>query len=55
MFWRALASGFVNILVHLNNKRIILKPQDSFFLKSKIFEINRTFIWPLSFKIIDIL
>ena len=33
----------------------MFKPLDRYFKKIKIFEINRPFIWPFSFKIIDIL
>ena len=55
----ALVSGFVNILVYLTNKRIILKPLDGFFLKKKLrfsrlaVVLYHLFIWPLGFKIID--
>ena len=51
----ALVSGFVNIVVYLTNKRIILKPLEGFFLKKKveILEINCRFTCPLGFKIID--
>ena len=45
----ALVSGFVNILVSLTNKRIILKPLDLFFFKKiEILEIKPRFIFPLT-------
>ena len=50
-----LVSGFVNIVVYLTNKRIILKPLHGFFLKKKveILEISCRFTCPLGLKIID--
>ena len=37
------------------HKQIIFKPVNKFFRKFNSLEINRPFMWPLSFKIIDII
>ena len=55
MYRGALVSGNVKISVYFLNKQIIFKPLDKFFRKFKNLEINRPFIWSLSFKTIDIL
>ena len=54
MYRGALVSGFVNVLVCFN-KSAIWNHSIDFFKQLKILEINRRFVWLLSFKIIDIL
>ena len=55
MYRSALLSGFVNISVCFIKLANNFQPLDKFLKKSKILDTNLPFIWPFTFKIIDIL